>query len=143
TMPVQFGESVVMRLLDQSAGILQLKTLGMPAVVQQRFEYLIQRPHGLILVTGPTGSGKTTTLYAALSLLNQPENKIITAEDPVGYRLRRVDQVEVKWNVGRDFATVLRPALRHDADIVLVGGTREQESAEIVRRAAMAGRLGL
>lgn len=143
TMPVQFGESVVMRLLDQSAGILQLKTLGMPAVVQQRFEYLIQRPHGLILVTGPTGSGKTTTLYAALSLLNQPEKKIITAEDPVEYRLPRVNQVQVNPKVGLEFATVLRAALRQDPDIVLVGEMRDQETAEIGLRASMTGHMVL
>lgn len=143
TMPVQFGESVVMRLLDQSAGILQLQALGMPAVVQQRFEYLIQRPHGLILVTGPTGSGKTTTLYAALNLLNQPAKKIITAEDPVEYRLPRVNQVQVNPKVGLEFATVLRAALRQDPDIVLVGEMRDQETAEIGLRASMTGHMVL
>ena len=143
TMPVQFGESVVMRLLDQSTGILQLEKLGMPAVVQQRFEYLIKRPHGLILVTGPTGSGKTTTLYAALSLLNQPEKKIITAEDPVEYRLPRVNQVQVNPKVGLEFATVLRAALRQDPDIVLVGEMRDQETAEIGLRASMTGHMVL
>lgn len=143
TMPVQFGESVVMRLLDQSAGILQLEALGMPAAVQKRFEYLIKRPHGLILVTGPTGSGKTTTLYAALSLLNQPEKKIITAEDPVEYRLPRVNQVQVNHKVGLEFATVLRAALRQDPDIVLVGEMRDQETAEIGLRASMTGHMVL
>lgn len=143
TMPVQFGESVVMRLLDQSAGILQLQVLGMPATLQQRFEYLIRRPHGLILVTGPTGSGKTTTLYAALTLLNQPEKKIITAEDPIEYRLPRINQVQVNPKVGLEFATVLRAALRQDPDIVLVGEMRDHETAEIGLRAAMTGHMVL
>ncbi len=143
TMPVQFGESVVMRLLDQSAGILKLQVLGMPDALQQRFEYLIRRPHGLILVTGPTGSGKTTTLYAALTLLNQPEKKIITAEDPIEYRLPRINQVQVNPKVGLEFATVLRAALRQDPDIVLVGEMRDHETAEIGLRAAMTGHMVL
>ncbi len=143
TMPVQFGESVVMRLLDQSAGILSMETLGMPEKLQKRFEYLIHRPHGLILVTGPTGSGKTTTLYAALSVLNQPEKKIITAEDPIEYRLPRVNQVQVNSKVGLEFSTVLRAALRQDPDIVLVGEIRDHETAEIGLRAAMTGHMVL
>ena len=143
TMPVQFGESVVMRLLDQSAGILELHKLGMPELLQQRFEFLIHRPHGLVLVTGPTGSGKTTTLYAALSLLNQPEKKIITAEDPIEYRLPRINQVQINTRVGLEFATVLRAALRQDPDIVLVGEMRDHETAEIGLRAAMTGHMVL
>lgn len=143
TMPVQFGESVVMRLLDQSAGILELHKLGMPEALQQRFEYLIHRPHGLVLVTGPTGSGKTTSLYAALSLLNQPEKKIITAEDPIEYRLPRVNQVQVNPKVGLEFATVLRAAVRQDPDIILVGEMRDHETAEIGLRAAMTGHMVL
>ncbi len=143
TMPVQFGESVVMRLLDQSAGILELHRLGMPEALQQRFEYLIHRPHGLVLVTGPTGSGKTTSLYAALALLNQPEKKIITAEDPIEYRLPRVNQVQVNPRVGLEFATVLRAAVRQDPDIILVGEMRDHETAEIGLRAAMTGHMVL
>lgn len=143
TMPVQFGESVVMRLLDQSAGILDMNALGMPEKIQQRFDYLIHRPHGLILVTGPTGSGKTTTLYAALTSLNTPEKKIITAEDPIEYRLPRVNQVQVNSKVGLEFSTVLRAALRQDPDIVLVGEMRDQETAEIGLRAAMTGHMVL
>lgn len=143
TMPVQFGESVVMRLLDQSAGMLEMHKLGMPDAIQQRFEYLIKRPHGLVLVTGPTGSGKTTTLYAALSVLNQPEKKIITAEDPIEYRLPRVNQVQINQKVGLEFATVLRAALRQDPDIVLVGEMRDHETAEIGLRAAMTGHMVL
>jgi len=143
TMPVQFGESVVMRLLDQSAGMLSMDALGMPATIQKRFDYLIHRPHGLILVTGPTGSGKTTTLYAALTSLNQPEKKIITAEDPIEYRLPRINQVQVNPKVGLEFSTVLRAALRQDPDIVLVGEMRDHETAEIGLRAAMTGHMVL
>ncbi|WP_420589627.1 GspE/PulE family protein [Bacterioplanoides sp.] len=143
TMPVQFGESVVMRLLDQSAGMLSMESLGMPAALQKRFDYLIHRPHGLILVTGPTGSGKTTTLYAALTSLNKPEKKIITAEDPIEYRLPRINQVQVNPKVGLEFSTVLRAALRQDPDIVLVGEMRDHETAEIGLRAAMTGHMVL
>ena len=143
TMPVQFGEAVVMRLLDQSAGILQMETLGMLADIQKKFEHLIGRPHGLILVTGPTGSGKTTTLYAALTKLNQPEKKIITAEDPIEYRLPRINQVQVNPKVGLEFSTVLRAALRQDPDIVLVGEMRDHETAEIGLRASMTGHMVL
>ncbi|WP_430461579.1 GspE/PulE family protein [Thalassolituus sp. LLYu03] len=143
TMPVQFGEAVVMRLLDQSAGMLDMTTLGMPEKVQQRFDYLIHRPHGLVLVTGPTGSGKTTTLYAALTRLNQPAKKIITAEDPIEYRLPRINQVQINPKVGLEFATILRAALRQDPDIVLVGEMRDHETAEIGLRAAMTGHMVL
>lgn len=143
TMPVQFGESVVMRLLDQSGGILSMSSLGMRERIQKRFEYLITRPHGLILVTGPTGSGKTTTLYAALTQLNQPEKKIITAEDPIEYRLPRINQVQVNSKVGLEFSTVLRAALRQDPDIVLIGEMRDSETAEIGLRAAMTGHMVL
>ncbi len=143
TMPVQFGESVVMRLLDQSGGILNVASLGMTPTVQRRFDYLIRRPHGLILVTGPTGSGKTTTLYAALTELNQPEKKIITAEDPIEYRLPRINQVQVNPKVGLEFATVLRAALRQDPDVVLVGEMRDHITAEIGLRAAMTGHMVL
>jgi len=143
TMPVQFGESVVMRLLDQTSGILRLEKLGMADKIRQRFDYLIHRPHGLVLVTGPTGSGKTTTLYAALSLLNKPEKKIITAEDPIEYRLPRVNQVQVNPKVGLEFSTVLRASLRQDPDIVLIGEMRDNETAEIALRAAMTGHMVL
>lgn len=143
TMPVQFGESVVMRLLDQSATRLELNSLGMPEAISRRFTHLIRRPHGLILVTGPTGSGKTTTLYSALNLLNEPGKKIITAEDPIEYRLPRINQVQVNPKVGLEFATVLRAALRQDPDILLVGEMRDQTTAEIGLRAAMTGHLVL
>tara|TARA_R110002072_G_scaffold100183_2_gene220543 strand:+ start:23354 stop:25144 length:1791 start_codon:yes stop_codon:yes gene_type:complete len=141
TMPTQYGESVVMRLLDQTDGILSLETVGMPQKILSRFRVAITRPHGLVLVTGPTGSGKTTTLYSALSELNKPEVKIITAEDPVEYRLPRITQVQVNPKVGLTFASVLRACLRQDPDIVLVGEMRDQETAEIGLRAAMTGHM--
>lgn len=143
TMPVQFGESIVMRLLDQTGGILPLNSVGMPAVMVDRFRKIITRPHGLVLVTGPTGSGKTTTLYGALSELNKPEKKIITVEDPVEYRLPRISQVQLHEKIGLNFSTVLRSALRQDPDILLVGEIRDVESAEIALRASMTGHLVL
>jgi len=143
TMPVQFGESVVMRLLDQSSNILNLNQLGMPRAVQEKFRTVLKHPHGLVLVTGPTGSGKTTTLYAALEELNTAEKKIITVEDPVEYRLPRISQVQVKPQIGLTFASVLRSALRQDPDIVLVGEIRDQETTEIALRAALTGHMVL
>ncbi len=143
TMPVQHGESVVMRLLDQTTGLKPLQTLGMPLDVRREFESIIRNPHGMVLVTGPTGSGKTTTLYAALSLLNNAHCKIITAEDPVEYRLPRINQVQVNADIGLTFARVLRSILRQDPDIVLVGEMRDQETVEIGLRAAMTGHLVL
>jgi len=143
TMPVQYGESVVMRLLDQSAGLLTLDQLGMPLNIRHAFERVIGRPHGMVLVTGPTGSGKTTTLYAAVNLLNRPESKIITVEDPVEYRLERINQVQVHGEIGLSFARILRSVLRQDPDIVLVGEMRDEETAEIGLRAAMTGHLVL
>lgn len=141
TMPVAYGESVVMRLLDQSGGSLSLSQLGMEQALIDRLIVNIERPHGLILVTGPTGSGKTTTLYAALNHLNSPENKIITVEDPVEYRLPRITQVQVNSKIDLSFARVLRSALRQDPDIVLIGEMRDQETAEIGLRAAMTGHM--
>lgn len=143
TMPVQFGESVVMRLLDHTEGVLALDKVGMPPDLVIRFRRVINRPHGLVLVTGPTGSGKTTTLYGALSEINNAETKIITVEDPVEYRLPRINQVQVNEKIGLDFNTVLRAALRQDPDILLVGEIRDRESAEIALRAAMTGHLVL
>lgn len=143
TMPVQHGEAVVMRLLDQSAGLLQLEDLGMPAPMLKRFIRLIQRPSGMLLVTGPTGSGKTTTLYSALNRINRAETKIITVEDPVEYRLPRINQVQVHARIGLDFARVLRTALRQDPDIIMVGEIRDKETAEIALRAAITGHFVL
>ena len=143
TMPIQAGESVVMRLLDQSGSMLNLEQLGMSAHVLERFRRNIHRPHGMVLVTGPTGSGKTTTLYSALSELNDATSKIITIEDPVEYRLPRINQVQVNTKIGLTFAGVLRSALRQDPDIVLIGEMRDKETAEIGLRAAMTGHLVL
>ena len=143
TMPVQHGESVVMRVLDQTEGIRPLNKVGMPDIYIKRFRHVITRPHGLVLVTGPTGSGKTTTLYGALSELNTPEKKIITVEDPVEYRIPRVSQVQVYDKIGLDFGTVLRATLRQDPDILLVGEIRDADSAEIALRAAMTGHMVL
>ena len=143
TMPLQHGEAVVMRLLDQSNQLTDLKRVGMPDIMRARFERLIHKPHGLILVTGPTGSGKTTTLYGALHALNTPQRKIITAEDPVEYRLPRVNQVQIRNQIGLDFATVLRVALRQDPDVMLIGEIRDAETAGIALRAAMTGHMVL
>jgi MSHA biogenesis protein MshE len=140
-LPVQHGESVVMRLLDHSHGLLDLNLLGIPANILSRFRQHINSPHGLILVTGPTGSGKTTTLYAALTEINKPETKIITAEDPVEYSLPRINQAQVNDKVGLTFASVLRSALRQDPDIILVGEMRDSETAEIAIRASITGHL--
>lgn len=143
TMPVQYGESVVMRLLNQDAGIFQLEGTGMPVDIIKRLRALIRRPHGMVLVTGPTGSGKTTSLYAALSELNEPGKKIITVEDPVEYRLPRISQVQVNPKIGLDFANVLRTCLRQDPDILLVGEMRDKETAEIGLRGALTGHMVL
>ncbi len=143
TMPVQHGESVVMRLLDQTAGILSFNETGMPADLIARLRHQITRPHGMILVTGPTGSGKTTTLYAALSELNQASNKIITAEDPVEYRLPRINQVQINSKINLTFSTILRTALRQDPDIIMVGEMRDQETVEMGLRGALTGHLVL
>ena len=143
TMPTQHGESVVMRLLAQNTGLLQLEKLHMPPRVLERFKHAISRPTGIVLVTGPTGSGKTTTLYAALNELNSPEKKIITVEDPVEYRLPGLNQVQVHEKIDLTFARVLRTALRQDPDIILVGEMRDQDTAEIGMRAAMTGHLVL
>ncbi|MBT3135421.1 Flp pilus assembly complex ATPase component TadA [Alteromonas sp. ALT199] len=143
TMPVANGEAVVMRLLDQSAGLLTLNQTGMPDAMAEKFRAAINRPHGMILVTGPTGSGKTTTLYGALSELNKPDLKIITAEDPIEYRLPRINQVQVNSKIGLDFASILRTTLRQDPDIIMVGEMRDQETVEIGLRGALTGHLVL
>jgi len=143
TMPIQHGESVVMRLLDQSAGLLSLDETGMPEHFVKRIRHQISRPHGMVLVTGPTGSGKTTTLYAALSELNKASKKIITVEDPVEYRLSRVNQVQVNSKIHLTFSSVLRTALRQDPDILMVGEMRDKETVEIGLRGALTGHLVL
>ena len=143
TMPVQYGESVVMRLLDQSGELLSLEQLGMAEETIQRLRRNVHHPYGMVLVTGPTGSGKTTTLYAALRELNDAEKKIITAEDPVEYRLPRINQVQIQPKIGLDFARILRSALRQDPDVMLVGEMRDGETADIGLRAALTGHMVL
>ena len=143
TIPTQTGEAVVMRLLDHSSAVRQLNQLGMPEDILGRIRNIVHRPHGLVLVTGPTGSGKTTTLYAALSELNKPQKKIITVEDPVEYQLPRINQVQINHRIDLDFARVLRTALRLDPDIILVGEMRDRETGEIALRAALTGHLVL
>ena len=143
TMPTQYGESVVMRLLNQNTGLLGLDRLGLPADMLERLRRCVRRPSGMVLVTGPTGSGKTTTLYAALSELNTTEKKIITVEDPVEYRLPGINQVQVHEKIDLSFDRVLRSALRQDPDIVLVGEMRDQTTAEIGMRAAITGHMVL
>ena len=141
TMPTQYGESVVLRLLDQSANLMDLDQLGMSPGMLTRFRALIEHSAGMVLVTGPTGSGKTTTLYSALQHLNRPDTKIITVEDPVEYRLDRINQVQVNPKIGLDFARVLRTTLRQDPDIILVGEMRDRETVDIGLRAAITGHL--
>ncbi len=141
TMPTQHGETVVMRLLSRGAGLLALDKLGMPPDMLIRFREIIRRSNGMVLVTGPTGSGKTTTLYAALAEINTLEQKIITVEDPVEYRLKGVIQVQVNEKIDLSFARVLRAALRQDPDIILIGEMRDTETAQIGVRAAMTGHL--
>ena len=143
SMPVQYGESVVMRLLNRKAGLLTLDNLGMPADMLKRYRELIKRTNGMILVTGPTGSGKTTTLYATLAEINSTEKKIITVEDPVEYRLPGVNQVQVNDKIDLTFAVVLRSGLRQDPDIILVGEIRDDQTAQIGLRAALTGHLVL
>lgn len=138
TMPTQYGESIVLRLLRQGGKRLGIRDL-MPAWACEGFERAIHAPHGIVLVTGPTGSGKTTTLYAALETLNQPSVKILTAEDPVEYRLAGVNQVQINDRIELTFARVLRSLLRQDPDILLVGEIRDNETADIAVRAAMTG----
>lgn len=143
TMPTSYGESVVMRLLNQNSVLRRLDSIGMPAEMLKRFREVLGRISGMVLVTGPTGSGKTTTLYAALSEINSSELKIITVEDPVEYRLPGVTQVQVNEKIDLSFARVLRGTLRQDPDIILVGEMRDAETAEIGLRAAITGHLVL
>lgn len=143
TCPTQYGEAVVMRLLRQDGGMVGLDKLGMPPDMLARFRQILRRSNGMILVTGPTGSGKTTTLYSALAEINTIDQKIITVEDPVEYRLPGINQVQVNEKIALTFATVLRSALRQDPDVILVGEMRDAETAQIGLRAAMTGHLVL
>ena len=141
TMPSQYGETVVMRLLNRQTSLQPLERLGMPADMLSAFHDVIRRTAGMVLVTGPTGSGKTTTLYAALAELNTPERKIITVEDPVEYRMPGITQVQVNEKIDLTFARVLRSTLRQDPDVILVGEIRDPETAQIGLRAALTGHL--
>jgi general secretion pathway protein E len=139
--PTLHGEGVVLRILDRGAGVRDLGELGMPGPVLERFERLIRQPHGIILVTGPTGSGKTTTLYGALARVNQPGVKIVTVEDPVEYQIDGVTQIPVNPKIGLTFGAALRSILRHDPDKIMVGEMRDRETAEIAIQAALTGHL--
>ena len=143
TLPTRYGERVVMRILDRSNAALGLDQLGFSGHNLAAFDSLIHRPHGIILVTGPTGSGKTTTLYAALNALKSPTTNIITCEDPIEYELEGISQSNVNDRAGLTFARQLRAILRQDPDVVLVGEIRDQETAEIAFRAALTGHLVL
>lgn len=143
TLPTTYGESAVMRLLNQGAGMRRLDTIGMPDDMLKRFREVLGRSAGMVLVTGPTGSGKTTTLYAALAEINATELKVITVEDPIEYRLPGLTQVQVNEKIDLTFARVLRSVLRQDPDVVLVGEMRDAETAEIGMRAAITGHLVL
>ena len=143
TLPTQFGESVVLRVLDQSAVQLQLGQLGLPAPIETGVRAALDRPHGMIIVTGPTGSGKTTTLYSCLKVLHSPGVKILTVEDPVEYEIDGIMQVPVSPAAGLTFARALRSFLRQDPDIVMVGEMRDLETAQIAVQASLTGHLVL
>jgi len=140
-IPMLHGEAVVLRLLRQNAALRGMRELGMDRREQECFERVLQLPHGIILVTGPTGSGKTSTLYTALNEINDAERKIITIEDPVEYQLRGVNQIQVSEKAGLTFARGLRSILRHDPDVVLIGEIRDQETAQIAVQASLTGHL--
>jgi type II secretory ATPase GspE/PulE/Tfp pilus assembly ATPase PilB-like protein len=141
TVPTIHGESIVMRLLDRSSVFLPFDRLGFSPPTARSFETLIHRPHGIVLVTGPTGSGKTTTLYAALDKINRADLKIITIEDPVEYQLKGVNQIPVRPKIGLSFASGLRHIVRQDPDVIMVGEIRDLETAEIAIQAALTGHL--
>jgi len=143
TLPSAHGERAVLRLLDKSEGRLSLEALGMQGEVLRRFEQLVTQPHGIVLVTGPTGSGKTTTLYAALSRLDASHNNIMTVEDPIEYELPGVGQTQVNPKIELDFAKALRAILRQDPDIIMIGEIRDFETAQIAIQASLTGHLVL
>jgi len=143
TLPSSYGERVVMRLLDKQAGRLNMTHLGLMNNDYDRLKTLVHRPHGIILVTGPTGSGKTTTLYAALSDLNDGSKNILTAEDPIEYQLEGIGQTQVNTKVDMTFARALKAMLRQDPDVVMVGEIRDLETAEIAVQASLTGHLVL
>jgi general secretion pathway protein E/type IV pilus assembly protein PilB len=140
-IPMLFGEGVVLRVLNKTAVLMSLEDLGMPADVFARWDGLIQMPHGIVLVTGPTGSGKSTTLYASLNRIVGDEIKVITVEDPVEYHVDGVNQIQVNSKVGLNFSAGLRSILRHDPDVVMVGEIRDKETAEVAVQASLTGHL--
>jgi type IV pilus assembly protein PilB len=141
SLPASHGETIVMRILDKEKGLVSLQKLGFIGSDHERFQRIIKRPNGIFLVTGPTGSGKTTTLYAALQALNRPDVKIITAEEPVEYNISGINQVQVRRRIGLTFARVLRAMLRQAPNVLLVGEIRDQETADIAIQAALTGHL--
>ncbi len=141
TVPTVFGESLVMRILDRDSLVLDLEKLGFPEKILEKYNSLISQPYGMILVTGPTGSGKTSTLYTTLAKINSPEFKIITLEDPVEYQLNGVNQIQVNPKIGLKFASGLRSIVRQDPDIILVGEIRDKETADIAVQSALTGHL--
>ena len=143
SVPTIYGESTVLRILDKSSIVLDVEKLGFPEDTLEAFKTLIQRPHGIFLVTGPTGSGKTTTLYCALQKINSPDKKIITVEDPVEYQLKGINQIQVKAGIGLTFANSLRSIVRQDPDVILIGEIRDAETAEIAIHSALTGHLVL
>jgi general secretion pathway protein E len=143
TLPTVHGESVVMRVLDRASIRLNLEDMGFSSDTLRRYRALIDRPHGILLVTGPTGSGKTTTLYASLSKLDAEALKIVTVEDPVEYQLEGVNQVQVQAQIGMSFANALRSILRQDPDIIMIGEMRDTETAQIAVQSALTGHLVL
>lgn len=143
TIPVLYGESVVMRILDKESIVIDLGLLGFPDDILMQFQALIQKPHGIILVTGPTGSGKTTTLYGALDKINSPDKKIITVEDPVEYQLKGINQIQVKPKIGLNFANTLRHIMRQDPDVIMIGEIRDLETAEMAVQSALTGHMVL
>ena len=143
TLPTQFGESVVLRVLDQSAVRLEISDLGMAPNVYEEVTEIIKRPNGIFIVTGPTGCGKTTTLYSALRIINTPDLKLLTAEDPVEYEIEGIMQVPVNHAVGLTFAAALRSFLRQDPDVIMLGEVRDLETAQISIQASLTGHLVL
>jgi len=143
TVPTLHGENVVIRLLDTAGMDIELSAIGFAPEVEATLLKQLARPHGILLVTGPTGSGKTTTLYGALRILNQPSRKILTVEDPVEYQIKGVNQINVRPQIGLDFARVLRSCMRHDPDVIMVGEIRDGETANIAVHAALTGHLVL
>jgi general secretion pathway protein E len=141
TVPTVFGESLVMRILDRDTLVLDLEKLGFPEKILKRYNELITQPYGMILVTGPTGSGKTSTLYTTLAKINSPEVKIVTLEDPVEYQLNGINQIQVNPKIGLKFASGLRAIVRQDPDIILVGEIRDKETADISIQSALTGHL--